>query len=86
MVNIESFPATHDEKNLADNGAAGQGIALNNVFAAIRLSLFNQGTEVTRLHPWYRDFRVGDVRHLQADITKAKHCLAMTRNIVKSRE
>jgi UDP-N-acetylglucosamine 4-epimerase len=40
------------------------------LFAAIREQLDELNIEGTR-EPGYRDFRPGDVRHSQADITKA---------------
>ena len=50
--------------------AVGDRTSLNQLYAAIRKALNDLGVHV-RLEPMYRDFRVGDVRHSQADIDKA---------------
>ncbi|MGS7251614.1 Vi polysaccharide biosynthesis UDP-N-acetylglucosaminuronic acid C-4 epimerase TviC [Pseudomonas sp. SK] len=56
--------------NVAVNGRTD----LNALFRFIRKSLENCGVIYNR-QPIYRDFRAGDVRHSQADITKAMRLL-----------
>ena len=41
----------------------------------IKKALENLNVAVTPSEPEYRDFRAGDVRHSQADVTKAKTLL-----------
>ena len=47
---------------------------LKELYLAIKKSLASRGIYET-VEPTYRDFRVGDVRHSQADINKAKEGL-----------
>jgi len=56
------------------NVAVGGCITLNNLFAALAKSLFAYGLSSIS-QPIYRDFRDGDVRHSQADVSKAKSLL-----------
>lgn len=56
------------------NVAAGDRTTLNALFGMLRESLATKGVP-TSAQPSYREFRAGDVRHSQADITKAKRVL-----------
>ncbi|WAJ35840.1 SDR family oxidoreductase [Pseudomonas sp. GOM7] len=56
------------------NVAVGGRTSLNQLFSSIKESLANNGVIYTKL-PVYRDFRAGDVRHSQADISKASRLL-----------
>ncbi len=56
------------------NVAVGDRTTLNDLFNAIKIALIKNGVNV-EVAPTYRDFRVGDVRHSQADISKAKTAL-----------
>lgn len=56
------------------NVAVGDRTTLNELFELIRGALSELGVRYDR-KPIYRDFREGDVRHSQADISKAKRLL-----------
>jgi len=64
-----------DAANQVYNVALGERISLNTLFALLRDNLGNRFQNILNLDPEYRDFRPGDVRHSQADITKAKTLL-----------
>lgn len=59
------------EKSEVYNVAVGDRTTLNTLFQSIAISLQVEGVSYTK-QPLYRDFRAGDVRHSQADITKAR--------------
>ena len=63
-------PALNQVYNVAVSGRTD----LNQLFAALRSTLAHNGVEYKR-GPVYRDFRAGDVRHSQADISKARRLL-----------
>ncbi|MBT1062696.1 SDR family oxidoreductase [Bowmanella sp. Y26] len=56
------------------NVAVGDRTTLNQLFQAIKDALDEQGVKYPK-QPVYRDFRPGDVRHSQADISKAENLL-----------
>jgi len=56
-------------RNQVYNVAIGGRTNLNQLFLAIKNSLAKNGVTYLK-SPVYRDFRAGDVRHSQADITK----------------
>jgi UDP-N-acetylglucosamine 4-epimerase len=56
------------------NVAMGDRTTLNELFALLRDKLADFGVSATT-QPVYRDFREGDVRHSQADISKAQRLL-----------
>lgn len=56
--------------NQVYNVAVSGRTDLNQLFAALRSTLADNGVKYQRA-PIYRDFRAGDVRHSQADISKA---------------
>ena len=58
-----------DAKNQVYNVAIGDRTTLNNLFNAIKVALNKNGISYNK-QPIYRDFRAGDVRHSQADISK----------------
>ncbi|EZH79436.1 Vi polysaccharide biosynthesis protein VipB/TviC [Ectopseudomonas composti] len=60
--------------NQVYNVAVGGRTDLNQLFSAIKDSLASNGINYTKT-PVYRDFRAGDVRHSQADISKAARLL-----------
>ncbi|MBA6412722.1 SDR family oxidoreductase [Parahaliea sp. F7430] len=62
--------------NQVFNVAVGGRTSLNELFALIRDLLIKAGVTVTIPEPEYADFREGDVRHSQADISKASRLLA----------
>lgn len=61
-------------RNQVYNVAVSGRTTLNDLFNALKTSLTENGVDYHR-SPVYRDFRAGDVRHSQADITKIKTCL-----------
>lgn len=60
--------------NQVYNVALGDRTTLNALFSSIASALTNSGLHYTK-KPVYRAFRAGDVRHSQADISKAKKLL-----------
>lgn len=71
QMNILAATATKDAKNEVYNVAVGDRTTLNDLFASIKTALIDNGVEVEQT-PEYRDFRAGDVRHSQADVSKAQ--------------
>jgi len=61
-------------RNQIYNVAVSGRTTLNELFNALRCSLGKNGI-VYKEEPIYREFRVGDVRHSQADIGKAQRML-----------
>ena len=57
------------------NVAAGDPTTLNELFALIRSGLAKKRPDVGSVEPVYERFRVGDVRHSYADISKARERL-----------
>lgn len=57
------------------NVAVGGRISLNDLFATLRESLTERHPELRIASPVHGDFRPGDVRHSQADISKARRLL-----------
>ncbi len=74
QINILAATASDEAKDQIYNVAVGDRTSLNDLYSAIKNSLETSGTHV-EVDPTYRDFRSGDVRHSQANITKAKHGL-----------
>jgi UDP-N-acetylglucosamine 4-epimerase len=74
QANILAAVADDDAKDEVYNVAVGDRTTLNELFAAIKRTLIANGVEVAQ-NASYRDFRTGDVRHSQADVTKACHLL-----------
>lgn len=74
QMNILAATASAAAKDQIYNVALGDRTTLNNLFSAIKNAL-NKNQMDIRLDPTYRDFREGDVRHSQADISKAKKAL-----------
>ncbi len=56
------------------NVAVGDRTTLNDLFNAIRTTLADNGSHYEAA-PVYQDFRAGDVRHSQADVSKAAQML-----------
>jgi UDP-N-acetylglucosamine 4-epimerase len=74
QMNILAATAPDEAKDQVYNVAVGDRTTLNDLYASIKASLVSGGIQV-RSDPVYQDFRAGDVRHSQADISKAKHRL-----------
>ena len=71
QMNLLSATACDDAKDNVYNVAVGDRTTLNDLFRAIASALQKNAVNITK-PPIYRDFRVGDVRHSQADIAKAQ--------------
>ena len=69
--------STEDEAavNQVYNVAVGDRTTLNHLYDAIQKSLISRVDTLEPSEPLYRDFRSGDVRHSQADISKASRLL-----------
>ena len=63
-----------DAKNQVYNVAVGDRTTLNDLFDAIKSALNDNGVRYDK-SPVYLDFRAGDVRHSQADVSKIIHKL-----------
>lgn len=75
QANILAATATDtDARNQVYNVAVGGRTTLNQLFMWLGESLAEQGT-VYSADPVYQDFRAGDVRHSQADVSKIKRLL-----------
>ena len=64
-----------DAVNQVYNIAIGGRTSLNRLFELIRDGLVQHLPSASQSHPTYCDFRPGDVRHSQADISKASRLL-----------
>ncbi|WP_448212555.1 NAD-dependent epimerase/dehydratase family protein [Colwellia sp. MEBiC06753] len=71
QMNILAATSPEDAKNEVYNVALGDRTTLNELYASIKTALSDNGIHIA-LEPEYREFRAGDVRHSQADITKAQ--------------
>ncbi len=74
QANILAAVAEEDAKDEVYNVAVGGRTTLKTLFVALKDTLNRNGVEYAK-EPTYRDFREGDVRHSQADITKIKNAL-----------
>jgi len=57
------------------NVAVGERTTLRELFELLREFLSRRFPEVAAMAPQYADFRAGDVRHSQADVSKANRLL-----------
>lgn len=74
QANILAATAKNNAKNEIYNVAVGDRTTLNELFRSLQSSLAVNGKKYTR-QPTYQDFRDGDVRHSQADVTKISNKL-----------
>ena len=74
QANILAATADNKAKNEVYNVAVGGRTTLNTLFSALKEHLITNGVSYTQAAV-YRDFRAGDVRHSQADITKIQNAL-----------
>ena len=77
-VQINILAACARDPNAIDqiyNVAVNDRTSLNELFEMIQNEVILSRPDVLKREPVYRDFRVGDVRHSQADISKAKNLL-----------
>ena len=70
-ANTENERAVNQVYNIAVGGRT----TLNNLFEGIHRALLVNHQYLADCKPIYRDFRLGDVRHSQADISKAENLL-----------
>lgn len=74
QANLLAATASDAVKNNVFNVAVGDRTDLNDLFRCLKTAL--AGNQIVySLDPEYQDFRAGDVRHSQADISKAKALL-----------
>jgi UDP-N-acetylglucosamine 4-epimerase len=79
QANLLAATSNNDARNNIYNVALNERTSLNQLFSIIKNSLSNH--EIIYIHgPAYQDFRSGDVRHSQADITKAQNQLGYAPN------
>jgi UDP-N-acetylglucosamine 4-epimerase len=74
QMNILAATADDEAKDQVYNVAVGGRTTLNTLFASIIEALIANGVDCND-SPNYRGFRAGDVRHSQADISKAQKIL-----------
>ena len=74
QMNILAATAADDAKTQVYNVAVGDRTTLNTLYTSIQNSLNSNHVKCSRT-PTYREFRAGDVRHSQADISKARNLL-----------
>jgi len=77
-VQANILAATTEEKEAVNqiyNVAVGERTTLNQLFAMIRDQLADMKPDIKQLEADYVDFRQGDVRHSQADISKISNLL-----------
>jgi len=65
-----------DATNQVYNTALNDRTSLNQLYQMIEERLIDRVDDLQKKEPTYRDFRAGDVRHSQADISKAENLLA----------
>ena len=70
QANLLAATAKNTSKNQIYNCAVGDRTTLNNLFDLIKNALIANGVDKIK-SPIYREFRDGDVKHSQADISKA---------------
>ena len=76
QANILSATTENSEAiNQVYNVAVGDRTTLNDLFEAIRINLVPRFKHLENFKPTYREFRAGDVRHSQADVSKARTLL-----------
>ncbi|WP_417566244.1 NAD-dependent epimerase/dehydratase family protein [Marinobacter sp.] len=71
QANLLAATAGQSAKNEVYNVAVGDRTTLNDLFNALQSALAENGKPYAK-PPAYRDFRAGDVRHSQADVSKAE--------------
>lgn len=76
QMNLLAALTKNDEAtNQIYNCALNKRTSLNNLYHMIEDRLIERTENLSKMSPVYRDFRLGDVRHSQADISKATHLL-----------
>lgn len=76
QANILAATTTNpDATNTVYNIALGERTTLNELFVLIRDNVAKINPAITSIEPVYRDFRIGDMRHSQANIDKIQQYL-----------
>jgi UDP-N-acetylglucosamine 4-epimerase len=78
-VQVNLLAATANDEVAANqvyNVAVGDRTSLNQLYFHLRDNLASRYPQLKDAQPVYRDFRAGDVRHSQADVSKAGRLLA----------
>ena len=71
QANLLSALADDDARNEVYNVAVGDRTTLNDLFESIRKTIASRGIAIDDAKAIYRDFRPGDVKHSQANVSKA---------------
>lgn len=71
QANLLASTADQNAKNEVYNVAVGERTTLNDLFSAFQSALAEAGKACSK-SPVYREFRADDVRHSQADVSKAE--------------
>lgn len=71
QMNLLAATAPDEAKDEVYNVAVGDRTTLNDLYSSIKTALASNDVQVDA-EPVYREFRAGDVRHSQADISKAQ--------------
>lgn len=66
--------------------AVGDRTSLNELYYLIRDGLNLWRDEQNCAEPIYKDFRDGDVKHSQADITRIKNCFRMSQSLISKKD
>jgi UDP-N-acetylglucosamine 4-epimerase len=75
-MNLLAATSENDESiDQVYNVALNDRTSLNELYKMIESRLIHLNSNLKRSDPIYRDFRIGDVRHSQASINKAKELL-----------
>jgi len=74
QMNILAATASEDTKDNVYNVAVGDRTTLNELFSCIQ-SILKDNNVTSQSNLIYRDYRAGDVRHSQADISKSERLL-----------
>jgi UDP-N-acetylglucosamine 4-epimerase len=77
QANLLAATAPDESRNQVYNVAVNDITTLNQLFSYLKSALRKNDVEYTR-DLLYRDFRAGDVRHSQADVSKARRSLGYT--------
>ena len=75
QANILAATAPEIAANQVYNVAVGERTSLNQLFELIRTKLEKQYPQLINFKAIHQDFRAGDIKHSQADITKAQNLL-----------
>lgn len=76
QANLLSALAEEDARDEVYNVAVGDRTTLNDLFESIKTTIGSRGIAVDSAKAIYRDFRPGDVKHSQADVSKAREKLS----------